>query len=145
MKLFDEFKAFIAKGNAMDMAVGVVVGGAFTAIVNSLVDDIINPFLGFLGGLATKGANAVGAGGALSEAESFSSFMIPGTEIAIGSFIGAIINFLLMAFVIFCVVKAINTMKDKLEKKEAPAEEAPAGPTQEELLTEIRDLLKNNK
>ena len=145
MKLFDEFKAFIAKGNAMDMAVGVVVGGAFTAIVNSLVEDIINPFLGFLGGLATKGANAVGAGGAFEEARSLSSFMIPGTEIAIGSFIGAIINFLIMAFVIFCVVKAINTMKDKTTKKEAPAEEAPAGPTQEELLTEIRDLLKNNK
>ncbi len=146
MKFFDEFKEFIAKGNAMDMAVGVVVGGAFTAIVNSLVEDIINPFLGFLGGLATKGANAVGAGGALSEAESFSSFMIPGTEIAIGSFIGAIINFLIMAFVIFCVVKAINTMKDRMEKKtEAPAEEAPTGPTQEELLTEIRDLLKKDK
>ncbi len=146
MKFFDEFKEFIAKGNAMDMAVGVVVGGAFTAIVNSLVEDIINPLLGLLGGLAAKGANAVGAGGALEEAESFSSFMIPGTEIAIGSFIGAVINFLLMAFVIFCVVKAINTMKDKMTKKtEAPAEEAPAGPTQEELLTEIRDLLKNNK
>ncbi len=145
MKFFDEFKEFIAKGNAMDMAVGVVVGGAFTAIVNSLVEDIINPFLGFLGGLAAKGANAVGAGGALSEAESFSSFMIPGTEIAIGSFVGAIINFLLMAFVIFCIVKAINTMKDRMAKKEEPVEEAPAGPTQEELLAEIRDLLKENK
>ena len=142
MKIIDEFKEFIAKGNAMDMAVGVVVGGAFTAIVNSLVEDIINPFIAFLGGLATKGATAVGGGEMVKEAASIEEMVIPGTTIAIGSFIGAVINFLLISFVIFCVVKAINTMKDKMIKKEEPAPEEPAGPTQEELLIEIRDLLK---
>ena len=145
MKLVDEFKEFIAKGNAMDMAVGVVVGGAFTAIVNSLVDDIINPFIAFLGGLVTKSATAVGGGDMVKSAASIEEMVIPGTTIAIGSFIGAVINFLLMAFVIFCVVKAINTMKDKMVKKAEPEEEAPAGPTQEELLTQIRDLLEKQK
>ena len=142
MKIIDEFKEFIAKGSAMDMAVGVVVGGAFTAIVNSLVEDIINPFIAFLGSLATKGATAVGGGEMVKEAAGIEEMVIPGTTIAIGSFIGAVINFLLISFVIFCVVKAINTMKDKMIKKEEPAPEEPAGPTQEELLVEIRDLLK---
>ncbi len=145
MKIIDEFKEFIAKGNAMDMAVGVVVGGAFTAIVNSLVGDIITPFIGFLGSLVKKGAGAVGAGGAVDSANSMASWVIPGTEIKIGAFISAIISFLLISFVIFCIVKGINTMKDKMTKKEEPAEEAPAGPTQEELLAEIRDLLKEKK
>ena len=146
MKIIDEFKEFIAKGNAMDMAVGVVVGGAFTAIVNSLVDDIINPFIAFLGGLISKGSAAVSGTHVMKEAASIEEMVIPGTTIAIGSFIGAVINFLLISFVIFCVVKGINTMKDKMAKKEEPVEEAPAGPTQEELLAQIRDLLeKQNK
>lgn len=144
MKFFKEFKEFIARGNAIDLAVGVVIGGAFTAIVNSLVENIINPFIGFVVGLIANGATAMGAGDAVDAITSMDKWVIPGTEIAIGAFIGSIINFLIIAFVIFCVVKAVNTMREKAaHKEEEPA--APAGPTQEELLAEIRDLLKDKK
>ena len=143
MKFFKEFKEFIAKGNAMDLAVGVVIGGAFTAIVNSLVENIINPFIGFIVGLIANGATAMGGGDAVEAIMSMDKWVIPGTEIAIGAFIGSIINFLIIAFVIFCVVKAINKMREKNKKEEEAA--APAGPTQEELLAEIRDLLKDKK
>ena len=144
MKFFKEFKEFIARGNAIDLAVGVVIGGAFTAIVNSLVENIINPLIGFIVGLAAKGATAVGGGDAVEAIMSMDKWVIPGTEIAIGAFIGSIINFIIIAFVIFCVVKAVNTMREKAAKKEEEAA-APAGPTQEELLAEIRDLLKDKK
>lgn len=128
-----EFKEFISRGNVIDMAVGVIVGTAFTAIVNSLVNDIVMPLIGYLiGGV------------------SFESFkvtlpaVIDGMEpavIAYGSFIQVVFNFLLISLVIFTVVKGIN----KLHKKEEPAEEepAPAEPSEElKTLTEIRDLLK---
>ncbi len=143
MKFFTEFKEFIAKGNAMDLAVGVVIGGAFTAIVNSLVSDIINPFIGFITGFFKREAAAV-TGGASDKALSLADWVIPNTDIKIGAFIGAVINFLIIAFVIFCVVKAINTMRDKLSKKPEETEVVSA-PTQEELLAEIRDLLKEQK
>lgn len=142
MKFFKEFKEFITKGNAMDLAIGVVIGGAFTAIVNSLVENIINPFIGFVVGLIANGATAMGGGEAVEVITSMDTWVIPGTEIAIGAFIGSIINFLIVAFVIFCVVKAINKMREKSAREEEAA--APAGPTQEELLAEIRDLLKKD-
>ena len=144
MKFFKEFKEFIAKGNAIDLAVGVVIGGAFTAIVNSLVENIINPFIGFVVGLIANGATAAGAGDAVEAITSMDKWVIPGTEIAVGAFIGSIINFLIVAFVIFCVVKGINSMRERAAHKEEEAA-APAGPTQEELLAEIRDLLKDSK
>ncbi|MCI5604062.1 MAG: large conductance mechanosensitive channel protein MscL [Clostridia bacterium] len=141
MKFIDEFKEFISKGNAIDMAIGVVVGGAFTAIVNSLVNDVINPALA----LITKLFKNAG-GETANHLLDMTKWIIPGTEIKIGSFIGAIINFLVIAFVIFCVVKSINTMRDKLIKKaESEVADEPAGPTQEELLAEIRDLLKDKQ
>ena len=143
MKFFSEFKEFISKGSALDLAVGVVVGGAFKAIVDALVNYIIMPFIAFLGSLIVKGATTVGAGGVAETISSFQLWTIPGTQIAIGMFIGSIINFLSVAFVLFCVVKGINKMREHSRGEEAPAEEAPAGPTQEELLAEIRDLLKN--
>ena len=143
MKFIDEFKEFIAKGNAIDMAVGVVVGGAFKAIVDSLVGDIINPLLGLLGSLGSKAASTAGADGAVQAVGSMSSWVIPGTEIAIGAFISAIINFLIMSFIIFCFVKGINKMRAKMEAKKAVEEEEEAAPTQEDLLAEIRDLLKD--
>ncbi len=142
MKFLDEFKEFIAKGNAMDMAVGVVVGGAFTAIVNSLVGDVINPAIALITKFFKTEAASV-TGGASDTLLSMTNWIIPGTEIKIGSFLGAIINFLVIAFVIFCVVKAINTMRDKISKKEDIPAETPPVPTQEALLTEIRDLLKD--
>ena len=145
MKFFSEFKEFIAKGNALDLAVGVVVGGAFKAIVDALVNYIIMPFIAFLGSLIVQGAATVGADGVAETISSFQLWTIPGTEIAIGMFIGSIINFLIVAFVLFCVVKGINKMRERAHSEEEPAEEAPAGPTQEELLAEIRDLLKEKE
>ena len=146
MKFFDEFKEFISKGNVMDMAVGVVVGGAFTSIVNSLVGDIINPLLGLLASTMKSGINSgaskAGAEDAASKLLDMQNWIIPGTAINIGAFIQAIISFLIMAFVIFCIVKGVNTLREKAEKKAEEAQAEPAGPTQEELLAEISDLLK---
>ena len=126
--LIAEFKQFIARGNVMDMAVGVIVGGAFKAIADSLVTDIINPILGiFAGGNESLSALAIHLPG--------------GGDLLIGSFLNAVLNFLIMAFVVFCLVKSINKFHRKKEKAAPPP--APPEPSAEErLLTEIRDLLK---
>ena len=114
-----EFKQFIARGNVLDLAVGVIIGGAFSAITNSLVNDIINPILGIL-----TGGN---------EALSGLSFQL------VGNFINAVLNFLIMAFAVFCLVKAVN----RIHKKKEAAPPPPPKPSNEEvLLAEIRDLLK---
>ena len=129
MKAFiNEFKEFINKGSVMDMAVGVVIGGAFTAIVTSLVDDVIMPVVGILVG----GINV-----------SDLSVVVGTATLKYGVFLQNVINFLIVAFVVFCVIKALNKMKDKFTKKqeEAPAEPEPV-PEDIQLLTEIRDLLK---
>ena len=144
MKFFSEFKEFISKGNAFDLAVGVVIGGAFKSIVDALVNYIIMPFIAFLGSMIIKGASTVGADGIAGTMSSFALWTIPGTEIAIGLFISSVINFLIVAFVLFCVIKGMNKMR-KMATKNEDAEETPAGPTQEELLAEIRDLLKKDK
>lgn len=110
-KFFDEFKTFIARGNVMDMAVGVIIGGAFKSIVDSLVNDIINPFLGVFGGL------------------NFSEYAIKlngEASLNYGNFITAVINFLVMAFIIFTIVKVMNNMAAKMAPKK---EETPAAPT----------------
>ena len=103
-KFMEELKKFICRGNVMDMAVGIIIGGAFTAIVNSLVADIINPILGIFGGM------------------NFDQLIwnVNGAEIAYGKFITAIINFLIMAFVIFVLVRTINKISDRYGKKEEP-------------------------
>jgi len=129
MSFKSEFKEFIAKGNVMDMAVGVIIGGAFKSIVDSLVGDVITPVIALVSKLIP------GASDAMANME---KWIIPGTAINIGAFISAVINFLIMAFIIFWIVKGFNKLTKKKEE-EAPK---PAGPTQEELLTEIRDLLK---
>jgi len=122
--MLKEFKEFISRGNVIDLAVALVIGGAFTMIVKSLVNDIIMPIIGsFIG-------------------ESFMTLTaeINGVDVKYGMFIQAIVNFFVIAFAIFMVIKAINSMKKK-KKEEAPA--APPAPTKDqELLTEIRDLLK---
>lgn len=105
MKNFmNEFKKFICRGNVMDMAVGVIIGGAFTAIVTSLVNDVINPLLGIFGGM------------------NFDQLVwnINGAEIAYGKFITAVINFLIMALIIFIIVRTMNKISDKYGKKEEP-------------------------
>lgn len=141
--MINEFKNFIAKGNVMDMAVGIIIGAAFTAIVTSLVGDLINPIIA----LFTGGIDFSGWFYALN-GESYASLATAqeaGAPVfAIGNFVMAVINFLIVAFVVFMLVKTVNRIKDAAEKKqeEAPAVEEPKGPTAEELLAEIRDALK---
>ena len=125
--MLKEFKDFIAKGNVMDMAVGIIIGAAFTAIVGSLVEDLINPIISlFMGGIDFSGL-----GIKLGEGEDAAVF-------AYGKFIMAVINFLIIAFVVFLLVKAVN--KAKKPEEEAPAEDP--GPSEIDLLKEIRDALK---
>jgi large conductance mechanosensitive channel len=121
--MINEFKAFIMRGNVLDLAVAVVLGAAFTAIVTALVDNLITPLIGLIMG----GVDF-----------SMIGFSIGDARFGIGNMINAVINFLIVAFVVFMLVKAVNRM---MPKKEAPPE-APKGPTAEELLMEIRDSLK---
>ena len=131
MKSFiKEFKEFISQGNVMTMAVGIIIGGAFTAIITSVVEDIIGPLIGLIIGGLDFSSISVGVGDA---------------QIMFGNFIQAVINFLITAFVLFLIIKSFNKMKEKadaLRKKEA--EEAAAEDPSEEilLLREIRDSLK---
>ncbi len=131
--MFKEFREFIARGNVVDLAVGVIIGGAFGAIVKSLVDHVIMPPIGLVtGGVDFAAMKLVlkGADPAKKAAE---------VAIGYGAFINAVIAFLIVAFVIFLLVKGINSLK----REEAAAEAPPPGPTPTEtLLTEIRDLLK---
>ena len=121
-----EFKTFIARGNVMDMAVGVIIGGAFSNITNSLINDIVMPLLGIFTSSVSFAELSMNIGPAV---------------VTYGNFIQAILNFLIMAFVVFCLVKALNSLH---RKKEAVPPPPPPGPSAEEtLLTEIRDLLKN--
>ena len=140
-KFFQEFKEFAVKGNVMDMAIGVVIGGAFGKIVTSLVSDIIMPVISAItGGLSFTDWKWVIREAVVNGEE----IVKPEVALTWGNFLQVIFDFLIIALSIFMVVRGINKMKAKLEKPvepEAPA--APAGPTQEELLAEIRDLLKN--
>ena len=141
--MLDEFKTFIAKGNVMDMAVGIIIGAAFTAIVSSLVADLINPFIGlFLGGIDFTNMYFV-LSGDVAEGASLEAAREAGAAVfAYGAFIMAIINFLIIAFVVFMLVRNVNKIKDAAAKEEEAAPEEPKGPTAEDLLAEIRDALK---
>ena len=126
---FNEFKEFITRGNVMSMAIGIIIGTAFTSIVQSLVNDVITPLLGIiLGGLDFTGI-AITVGNA---------------NLMVGNFIQAIITFLLTALVIFSIMKTLNSFMKKKEKEEA-AEEEPEIPADIQLLTEIRDMLKEKQ
>ncbi|WP_276731827.1 large conductance mechanosensitive channel protein MscL [Bacillus sp. (in: firmicutes)] len=123
--MWNEFKAFAMRGNIVDLAIGVVIGGAFGKIVTSLVNDIIMPLVGLLlGGLDFSGL----------------SFTFGDAVVKYGSFIQTIVNFLIISFSIFIVIRTLNGLRRKKEAEEEAAEEAPDA--QEELLKEIRDLLK---
>jgi large conductance mechanosensitive channel len=140
--MLKEFRDFIAKGNVMDMAVGIIIGAAFTAIVKSMVDDLINPIIGlFMGGVDFTNSFIV-----LSGDETYASLDAAreaGAGVfAYGAFIMAVINFLIIAFVVFMLVRYVNKVKEAAEKKEEEAPAAPAGPSEIDLLTEIRDSLK---
>lgn len=134
MGFLKEFKEFAMRGSVVDLAVGVVIGGAFGKIVTSLVDDIIMPPIGYItGGIDFSNVKYV-----LKEGDIAAE--IPEVAISYGNFINVIIQFLIVAFCIFLVIKGINSLK----RKEEAAPEAPAAPSKEEvLLAEIRDILKN--
>ena len=137
MGFVKEFKEFAMKGNVMDMAVGVIIGGAFGKIVSSLVDDIIMPLIGKMTGGVSFTDLFVNLGE--GNYQTLAAAKEAGAAVfAYGQFIQNIIDFIIIALCIFLMIKAMN----KLKKKEEPAPEAPKGPTQEELLAEIRDLLK---
>ncbi|MEM1377862.1 MAG: large conductance mechanosensitive channel protein MscL [Pseudomonadota bacterium] len=135
--MFKEFKEFIAKGNVMDLAVGVIIGGAFGAIVKSLVDDVIMPIVGAIFGGLDFSNFFIGLAENV-DATTLEAAKEQGAVLAYGNFITAVINFLILAFIIFLMVRAVNNMRRKEE--EAPAE-PPAPPKNEVLLEEIRDLL----
>ena len=128
-KFFTEFKSFILRGNVMDMAVGVIIGGAFSGIVTALTTDIINPLINGIGGAELGGTLKI----------------YGGQEILYGHFISSIVNFLLMAFVLFVLLKFVNKVFTISKKKEEPKKEEPPKKSDEVLLLEeIRDLLKKN-
>ena len=128
-KFLREFKEFAMRGNVMGLAVGVIVGGAFSSITTSLINDILMPIIGIFVSEASFADLTVTVGSAV---------------VAYGNFIQAVINFLIMAFVVFCMVKGINRLSRK--KEEAPPPPPPPAPSQEEkLLTEIRDLLREQR
>jgi large conductance mechanosensitive channel len=138
--MINEFKDFIAKGNVMDMAVGIIIGAAFTAIVTSLVADLINPIIGLITGGIDFSNLFVNLGD--GEFASLSAARDAGAAVfAYGSFLTAIINFLIIAFVVFLLVKMVNKVKESAVKKEAAAP-APAGPSELDVLLQIRDALK---
>lgn len=128
--MLNEFREFIARGNVMDMAVGIIMGAAFTAIVASMVDDLMNPVIAiFTGGIDFAGLKVP-----LTDAADGPAFNY-------GNFIMAIINFLIVAWVVFLLVKGVNRMKRMVEAEESEAEPEPEGPTEKDLLMEIRDAL----
>ena len=144
-KILKEFKDFIARGNVLDMAIGVIIAGAFGKITTSLVNDVLMPTIGWItGSRDTTGLNIV-VREAVMDGETVVQEAI---TIGFGTLLGTIIDFLLVALVVFAIVKAMNAAKAKAEAKkkaeEAAAPPAPPAPSKEELLlTEIRDLLKN--
>lgn len=127
-KLLDEFKSFAMRGNVMDMAVGVIIGGAFGKIVSSLVDDILMPFIGvFTGGIDFSNL----------------SVQVGDAQLKYGQFIQNTIDFLIVAFCIFMMIKGINKLAHKKQEEPAAPPAPPAPSAEEKLLAEIRDLLKN--
>lgn len=142
-KFLEEFKAFALKGNVVDMAIGVIIGGAFAAITGSLVSDVITPLLAALFNSPNTDALNITLRAASEGQEAI--------VLGLGTFVGTVINFIVIAFVLFSVIKAMNKATEVAEKlakkkKEEEVAAAPAEPSAEEkLLTEIRDLLKEQK
>ncbi len=129
-KFLEEFKAFALRGNVMDLAVGVIIGGAFTALVTSLIENLINPIIGCF---STEGFNGL-------------CLTIGKAKLCYGAFVMDVINFIIMAFVVFLLVKIVNKLATIGKKKEEPKPEepeAPKPPTTEELLADILEELKN--
>lgn len=139
--MIKEFRDFIAKGNVMDMAVGIIIGAAFTAIVTSMVDDLVNPVLSLITGNTDFSGNYIVLKGTAPDGASLAAAKEAGATVwAYGSFITAVINFLIIAFVVFLLVKGVNRIKEAAMRKQE-AEASAAGASTEALLAEIRDLL----
>lgn len=139
--MLKEFRSFISRGNVLDLAIGIIIGAAFTAIVNSLVSDIINPLIGLIFGGHADFTNffiplAGQAGTTLEQAKE------GGPVFAYGSFITAVLNFLIVAFVLFMLIKLINRFRQQQAEQPAPE---PAPTTEERLLTDIRDVLMDTR
>lgn len=145
MKMVKEFKEFIARGNVMDMAIGVIVGGAFGKITTSLVNDVLMPVLGWIiGDIDLTALNITLTPAVTENGEIVKEAVVMG----VGTLIATIIDFLLVALVIFFIIKAMNAAKRRMEKPKAEEEAPAAAPepsAEEKLLTEIRDLLKEQK
>lgn len=138
-KFFNEFKTFAMRGNVLDMAIGVVIGAAFGKITTSVVNDIIMPLIGLItGGIDLTQWNI------LLNSAAVEAGADPVT-LGIGNLLAVILDFIIVAFVMFLLVKGINKLHSLGKKDEEPAPEEPAAPTAEELLTEIRDLLKEQQ
>ncbi|MGR3711067.1 MAG: large conductance mechanosensitive channel protein MscL [Alterinioella nitratireducens] len=144
--MLKEFKDFIARGNVMDMAVGIIIGAAFTAIVSSLVADLINPFIGlFTGGLDFTNQYVVLSGEVAAGASLEAAREAGAAVFAYGAFLMAVLNFLIITFVVFMLVRSVNKLKDAAAREQVEAAQAPAedpAPTELEILVEIRDSLK---
>lgn len=139
--MINEFRDFIARGNVMDMAVGIIIGAAFTSIVTSLVADLINPIIGVVTGGIDFSNLFVNLGD--GDFSSLATARDAGAPVfAYGAFITAVINFLIIAFVVFLLVKGVNRVKDAAMAKPAAAPEAPKGPSELDVLLEIRDSLR---
>lgn len=147
MGLIKEFKEFALKGNVMDMAVGVLIGGAFSGIVTALTTDFINPLISLVGGSDIAGKTKIGEHWVDQVNDNGDSIKaLENIYIEWGHFITAIINFLIMAFVLFLLIKGMNKLKDLGKKKEEEKPEEPAEPSDEvKLLGEIKDLLAANQ
>ncbi|WFR95753.1 large conductance mechanosensitive channel protein MscL [Rhizobium tumorigenes] len=138
--MLNEFKSFIARGNVMDLAVGVIIGGAFGGIVKSLVDDIIMPVVGAVFGGFDFSNYFVGLSSAVN-APTLAAARAQGAVFAYGNFITVLINFLILAWIIFMMVKGVNALRRQVERKEETTTAAAPPPADVALLTEIRDLL----
>ena len=140
--MLQEFKDFIAKGNVMDLAVGIIIGAAFTAIVSSLVSDLINPIIGLILGGADFTSLYVVLSGDVPAGVGLDAARETGAAIfAYGAFITACINFLIIAFVVFMLVKAVNKLKSAAERPQDIAPEVDTGPSELDVLLQIRDSL----
>ena len=148
-----EFKEFISRGNVLDMAIGVIIAGAFGSITTSLVNKVLMPFIGWIfGGLDLSMLNITLREAVMEGEEVVKEAVV----IGIGDFISTVVNFIIVAFIVFLIVRTFNRARELAEKRRAakeaaekaveePAPEEPAKPTTEELLTEIRDLLRQGK
>lgn len=140
-KFLNEFKQFAMRGNVLDMAVGVIIGGAFGKIVSSVVDDIIMPPIGWLIG----GVNFSDLKVTLPSVEVIAGEKLQAATINYGNFLQTTLNFLIVAFCVFMLIKVVNKVTAKKKEKPAETPKAPEPTQEEKLLTEIRDLLKEQK